>query len=57
MLRHLCQPISLKGFTGNRDRIDTGVWVRGQVKEERAQEEGREEGAGRRRPSPGFRAT
>lgn len=53
MLRHLCQPISLKGFTGNRDRMDTGVWVRGQVKEERAQEEG----AGRRRPSPGFGAT
>lgn len=35
------------GFTGNRERIDPEVRVRGQVEEQMAQE-GREKGDGRR---------
>lgn len=41
----------LMGFTGNRERIDTEVRVRGQVEEWMAQE-GREKGDGRRAVQP-----
>lgn len=37
-------PLGAMGFTGNVERIDTEVWVRGQAEESPAQEEGKEEG-------------